>query len=140
MLVYIRRKLFHCYLEKEPNYSLPLVPKHVLREVEDLKPSLEAVNICHHGGETTVVLEGRNLWFCYQTTVGEHHQLLPAQKATASSIQFNLPLKSVAKGEKVKVSLQSHFSKAVKYCLIPNIEVNLMYVCHCDLDKTTYYF
>ena len=101
--------------------------------MEDLKPSLEAVNICHHGGETAVVLEGKNLWFCYQTTVGGHHQLLPAQKATASSIQFNLPHKAVVttvEDGKVRVSLQSHFFRAVRNSFNPNVEVKFI-CCTC---------
>ena len=62
-------------------------------------------------------------------TVGGHHELLPAQKATAISIRFNLPRKdgaiNVVSG-KVKVSLQSHFSRPMKDSIVVNVEVSVM--------------
>ena len=95
----------------------------------ELKPSIRAIDICHHGNEIAVVLDGENLWFCHQVTVGGHHELLPAQKATAVSIRFNTPRKegaiNVVSG-KVKISLQSHFSRPAKDSFVANIEVSVM--------------
>ena len=94
----------------------------------ELKPSVLAIDICHHGNETAVVLEGENLWFCHQVTVGGHHELLPAQKATASSIQFNFPREDgsidIERGE-VKITLQSHFSKSIKDSITTNVEASI---------------
>ena len=98
----------------------------------ELKPSVLAVDIGHHGNETAVVLEGENLWFCHQVTVGGHHELLPAQKATASSIQFSIPRKDsaiIVEDEKVKVSLQSHFFKPINESTAANVEVSVIFSC-----------
>ena len=95
----------------------------------ELKPSIRAIDICHHGNEIAVVLEGENLWFCYQVTAGGHHELLPAQKATAISIRFNIPRKEGAinvESGKVKVSLQSHFSRPIKDSIVANVEVRFV--------------
>ena len=101
----------------------------------ELKPSIRAINICHHGNEIAVVLEGENLWFCHQVTVGGHHELLPAQKATAISIRFNIPRKDGAinvESGKVKVSLQSHFSRPMKDSIVANVEVSTF--CKCMIN------
>ena len=85
---------------------------------------MQAVNISHHGNETAVVLEGEDLWFCYETTVGEHHQLLPARETTASSIQFNIPRKAITvEHGKVKVLLKSLFNKPYNEYITAHIEV-----------------
>ena len=131
MLQYIRRKVFYGYLEKEPKYSLPSAPKDAPGELHDLKPSVQAVNICHHGNEAVVVLEGKNLWFCHQITVGRCNQLLPAQKTTASSIQFNFEHKdrhkiTISDG-RVMVSIQSYFNRKVEKFVTAHLEVKYYY-------------
>ena len=120
--------LFHGYLDESPKYSLPSSHRPP-RVMVELKPSVRSVDICHHGNEIAVVLEGENLWFCHQVTVGGHHELLPAQKATASSIQFNIPRKDGVinvEGEKVIVSLHSHFFKPNKEAIMVNVEVMII--------------
>ena len=126
MLRYIRGKVFHGYLEKEPKYSLPSAKKYAPGELPHLKPCLTAVNIHHHGDETAVVLEGKNLWFCLKTTVSDHHQQLSAQETTASSIQFNIPYNAAVitvRDGKVKISLQSNFAKPFKGFVAASLEV-----------------
>ena len=127
MLEYTQVKLFFGYLDKTPKYSLPSAPAHPPGMMVELKPSVRAVDIYRHGNETAVVLEGENLWFCHQVTVGGHHEPLPAQKATAVSIQFNVPHKDGAikvEAGKVSVSLLSQFSRPVKETIVANVEVS----------------
>ena len=134
VLEYVREKLFHGYLDKESKYSLPSSPAHPPGGMTELKPSVRAVDICHHGNEIVVVLEGENLWFCHQVTVGGHHELLPAQKVTASSIQFSIPHKDAVLNVeygKVKVFLQSHFSRSMKESIVVNVEVSAMRASAC---------
>ena len=129
MLKYIQAKLFLGYLDKDPKYSLPSAPAHSPGTLSNLKPSVRSVEICHHGNETAVVLEGENLWFCHQVTVGGHHELLPAQKATASSIQFNIPRQDgniEIKDGKVKISLENHFFRSTTESVTPNVEVTII--------------
>ena len=101
----------------------------------ELKPSVRAVDICRHGNETAVVLEGENLWFCHQVTVGGHHELLPAQKATALSIQFNIPHQECdifnVEDDKVKVSLQSHFSSPIEESISASVKVSTVFFILC---------
>ena len=127
VLNYIQGMLFHGYLDQAPKLSLPSSPAHPPGGMAELKPSVRAVDICHHGNETAVVLEGENLWFCHQVTVGGHHELLPAQKATASSIQFSLSRQdnsiSIEDG-RVEICLQDHFSRPIKESVEVNVEVS----------------
>ena len=54
------------------------------------------------------VLEGSNLWFCYQVIVGTHAVKTPARDLSSSSIQFNFQKenhKIVTEDGKVKVVL-----------------------------------
>ena len=115
-LVYIRKKLFRGFLEKEPNYTFPSGQKLAPPIVPNLKPTIEAVKIRHHGDCTSVAVEGENFWFCYNVTVGHHSRRLPSQDITGSSIQFNGPqhkTSTATEGGKISVSLQSHFFKTV---------------------------
>ena len=88
-LVYIQKKLFRAFLEKEPNYTFPSAQKLAPLIVPNLKPTIEAVKIRHHGDRTSVAVEGENFWFCYNVTVGHHSRRLPSQDITGSSIQFH---------------------------------------------------
>ena len=114
---YIRKKLFHAFLEKEPKKdTFPSGQKLAPSIVPNLKPTIEAVKIRHHGDRTSVAVEGENFWFCYNVTVGRLSRRLPSQEITGSSIQFDGPQHKTSiatEGEEVHVSLQSHFFKTV---------------------------
>ena len=123
MLVY-NQKIFNAFLEKPPDkYSIAPAPKHLLGEVSMLRPVIQAVELRHHGGETAVTLEGINLWFCYQMSVGGHQVETPPQDFSSSSIQFNIPKekKRIAiENGRVKVILYSHFAKPIRQELVVN--------------------
>ncbi len=110
------QKLFHAFLDRAPKYDLPPWSKHTLGAVGLLRPSIEAVDLQHHGSEKAVTMKGKNLWFCYQVSVGGHSVKTPPQDLSGTSIQFNVPQsKDIATdGGIVKVTTQSHFSKPVK--------------------------
>ncbi len=109
-------KLYHGHLEKAPKYKLPPLSKHPPGPVSQLKPSIEGVELRHHGSETAVALEGKNLWFCYQLSVGGHSEKTPPQDLSGTSIQFNIPKgkSSTTDGGSVRVTTHSHFTKPVK--------------------------
>ena len=112
--MYIQKKLFRAFLEKEPNYTFPSAQKLAPPIVPNLKPTIEAVKIRHHGDRTSIAVEGENFWFCYNVTVGCHSRRLPSQEITGSSIQFDGPqhkTSTVTEDRKVNVSLQGHFFK-----------------------------
>ena len=108
---------------RDPKYSIPSAPKHAPGEISDLKPDVESVELCRLGSETAIVLEGSNLWFCYQLIVGTHTVKTPARDLSSSSIQFNFQKenhKIVTEDGKVKVVLHSHFAKPVKQMVSAN--------------------
>ena len=79
-----------------------------------LKPSVTSVELHSHGNELAVVVEGSNLWFCYQVSVGGHTVQTPAHDLSGTSIQFIIQREeSKVKVEEGKVIavLYSHFSK-----------------------------
>ncbi len=110
------QKQFRGYLDKAPKYPLPPVSKHPPGPVSLLKPSIEGVELRHNGSETAVALEGKNLWFCYQLSLGGHSEKTPPQDLSGTSIQFNIPKgKSITtEGGSVRVTTHSHFAKPVK--------------------------
>ncbi len=125
------QKLFHGFLDRAPKYDLPLWSKHTPCAVGLLRPSIEAMELRHHGSEKAVAMEGRNLWFCYQVSVGGHSVQTPPQDLSGTSIQFNLSQsKAVATDDGiVKVTTQSHFSKSVKHEVsITEKKVSLIHV------------
>ena len=131
-LVYIRKKLFRGFLEKEPNYTFPSGQKLAPPLVPNLKPTIEAVKIRHHGDHTSVAAEGENFWFCYNVTVDRHNRRLPSQEITGSSIQFDGPqhkTSTVTEDRKVPVSLQSHFFKNVNQDVQVDEKVRALYIC-----------
>ncbi len=111
------QKLFRCFLDKAPKYDLPPWSKHTPGAVGLLRPSIEAVELRNHGSEKAVALEGRNLWFCYQVSVGGHSVKTPPEVLSGTSIQFNVPERKMiaTDGGIVKVATHSHFSKPVKH-------------------------
>ena len=131
-LVYIRKKLFRGFLEKEPSYTFPSAQKLAPPIVPNLKPMIEAVKIRHHGDNASVAVEGENFWFCYNVTVGCHSRRLPSQDITGSSIQFDGPqhkTSTVTEDRKVHVSLQSHFFKNVNQEVQVDEKVRALYIC-----------
>lgn len=111
------QKLFHSHLEKFPKYSIPTWSRHPPDPVSMLRPSIEGVEIRHHGSETAIALEGSNLWFCYQISVGDHCKKTPPQDLSGTSIQFNISKPSratITDGGSAKVTAQSHFVKPIK--------------------------
>ena len=112
--------VFENYLDKSPKYSFPDALRHALGDVDDSKPSIYEVQIHHHGNESAVVMEGNNLWFCYQLSFRGLKLSVPASDISGSSIQFNgvkVPIESTAalsSGKEI-VNLFSHFkSKAIR--------------------------
>ena len=90
-----------------------------------LKPSVTSVELHSHGNELAIVVEGSNLWFCYQVSVGGHTVQTPAHELSGTSIQFNIPMEEnkvkVEEG-KVMVVLYSHFSKKPFNKEVPTIQ------------------
>ena len=79
-----------------------------------LKPSVTSVELHSHDNELAVVVEGSNLWFCYQISIGGHTVQTPAHDLSGTSIQFNIQReesKVKVEEEKVMAVLYSHFSK-----------------------------
>jgi len=90
-----------------------------------LKPTVTSVELHSHGNELAVVVEGSNLWFCYQISIGGHTVQTPAHDLSGTSIQLNIPMEeSKVKVEegKVMVVLCSHFSKKPLNKEVPTIQ------------------
>ncbi len=106
-------KIFLAHLEKAPQYKFPTESQRLSGMVDLLRPSIVAVELRHHGNETAVALEGSNLWFCYQISVGSHSVPTPPQDLSGTSIQFNVPdgKRIAAEGGKVQVTVKNHFLK-----------------------------
>ena len=110
------KRVFEGHLDKHPKYSLPETMKHALGDVDDLRPSLCEIKIHHHGSESAIVVEGSNLWFCYQVSFRGHKILILASKVSGSSIYFNVATvhcnRSVAKED---ISVDNYFkSKPIR--------------------------
>jgi len=111
------KKVFIGFLDRDPKYSIPSAPKHAPGGISDLKPNANSVELRRLGSETAIVLEGSNLWFCYQVIIGAHTMKTPARDLSSSSMQFNVQKenhKIATEDGKVKVVLHSHFAKPVK--------------------------
>ena len=120
------KKLFISYLDKDPKYSIPLAPKHAPGEIGDLKPIIDSVELHHLGSETAIALEGSNLWFSYQVSIGMLQSVkIPARDISGSSIQFNVQKenhKISTENGKVKLVLHSHFAKPVREEVTTNVK------------------
>ena len=108
------QKIFRSFLEKFPEYIPPSLAKQFPTELTMLKPSVTSVELHSHDNELAVVVEGTNLWFCYQISIGGHTVQTPAHDLSGTSIQFNIQREEskveVEEG-KVMVVLYSLFSK-----------------------------
>ena len=128
------QKIFRSFLEKSPEYIPSSSAKQPLTELTMLKPSVTSVELHSHGNELAIVVEGSNLWFCYQISIGGHTVHTPAHDLSGTSIQFNIPKEEskvkVEKGE-VMVVLCSHFSKKPFSKAVPALQkVGLAYPSH----------
>ena len=136
------KSLFERYLDKPPKYSFPEFLPHTLGDVDDSKPSIYEVQIHHHGTESAVVMEGTNLWFCYQLSFRGLKLSVPASDISGSSIQFNgikVPTESAStlSLRKETVNLFSHFkSKFVRQEVEVHERVSKMM---CDMQCAEYY-
>ena len=115
------QKILRSFLEKCPEYTPPSPAKQSPVELTMLKPSITSVELHSHGNELAIVAEGSNLWFCYKISIGGHTIQTPAHDLSGTSIQFNIQReesKIEVVGEKVAVSVHSHFSKKpLSYCV-----------------------
>ena len=108
------QKIFRSFLVKCPEYTPPSRPKQSPVELTMLKPTITSVELHSHSNQLAVVVEGSNLWFCYQISIDSHTIQTPAHDLTGTSIQFNIQReesKIKVVEEKVGVSVYSHFSK-----------------------------
>ena len=83
------QNIFKNHLDKHPKYSFTETIKHALGDLDDLKPSVCEVQIHHHGSESSMVMEGSNLWFCYQVSFRGKRLPISASCISGSSLQFN---------------------------------------------------
>ena len=111
-------KMYRGYLEKDPEYKIPPLAKKSPESVESIKPMVSGITIHEHGSEIALVLEGRNLWFCYQFSVNGENTSTPACDISGTSIKLNIDkdsrtsLSSLTDGEEVKVKVHNHFFKS----------------------------
>ena len=111
------KRVFEGILDKCPKYSFPETLQHALDDLHDLRPSLCEIQIHHHGNESAVVVEGSNLWFCYQVLFRGQKMLIPAKNMSGSSICFNVDMVSCNPQSVVKedISVDSYFkSKPIR--------------------------
>ena len=103
------QKIFRSFLEKFPEYIPPSSAKQLPTELTILKPSVTSVELHSHGNELAVVVEGSNLWFCYQISIGGHTVHTPAHDLSGTSIQF------IIQREESKVKVEEGKVMAVLY-------------------------
>ena len=109
--------IFVGYLDKHPEYSIPKSMESViLGDVEDLKPEIhDIIQIHHHSNQSAIVIEGHNLWFCYQVSFRGHKVLIPASDISGSSISFNVANLKSSNQEEERVALGNYFkSKSIQ--------------------------
>jgi len=116
------QKIFRSFLEKCPEYTSPSPAKQLPVELTMLKPSITSVELHSHGDELAVVVEGSNLWFCYQISIGSHTIQTPAHDLSGTSIQFNIQREESeieVVEEKVWVVVYNYFSKKPLSNIVP---------------------
>ena len=82
------KDIFECYLDKHPKYLFPGYKQHAPDDLNNLRPSIEGIQIHHHGNQYAVVVEGKNLWFCYQISFRGQKLPIPASEISGSAIQL----------------------------------------------------
>ena len=129
------QKIFRSFLEKFPEYIPPSLAKQFPTELTMLKPSVTSVELHSHDNELAVVVEGSNLWFCYQISIGGHTVQTPAHDLSGTSIQFNIQKEeSKVKVEEGKVMavLYSLFSKKPLSEEVPALQKVSVSYRYCD--------
>ena len=112
------QKMYRGYLEKDPEYKIPPLAKRSPDPADDMKPMVTGIKIHEHGSEVALVLEGRNLWFCYQLSINGENTSTPACDISGTSIKLNFDkgsrtsLSSLTDGEEIKVKVHNHFLKS----------------------------
>ena len=128
----ISQKVLCRYLERSPLYSMPPLYATAYEMLEISHPSVKQLNVDIYDNEVAVTVEGQNLWFCQQVTVGNYTVETPADKVTGNSIQFNCNInqkKALAiQNDKVRVTIQNQFCKPIKIRECPvEIKVSPVY-------------
>ena len=105
------KSIFEVHLDRNPKYLFPVTVPCALDDIDGLKPSVREVQIHHHSSESAVVVEGSNLWFCYQVSFRGQKMSIPASDLSGSSIHFTVPSNphSVSMYGKEIISLDNHF-------------------------------
>ena len=106
------KNIFDAHLDKPPKYTFPETPKHAIGDVNDLRPCVSEILIHYHGNESAIVLEGENLWFCYQISFRGHKVPVAAADVSDTSIQFKNALyeSPSRKCNKETITLHNFFS------------------------------
>ena len=116
-------KVLRTHLEKDPDKYVIPTTKKCDAEFSSLKPAVKSVSVYKYPNEHSVVLEGKNLWFCHEIQLGEGKNVLPikssAQNITGRSIQFNfrpteVSERLVGNDGKMQVILHSHFAQQIQ--------------------------
>ena len=113
------KDMFECYLDKQPKYLFPGSKQRALSDLNNLRPSVEGIQIHHHGNQCAVVVEGSNLWFCYQISFRGQKSAIPASEISGSAIQLIIDnmsgkIEALSSGREY-VTLYNHFkSKAIR--------------------------
>ena len=82
------KDIFESYLDKHPKYVFPESKQHALGDLNNLRPFVEGIQIHHHGNQYAVIVEGSNLWFCYQISFRGQKLPIPASEMSGSAIQL----------------------------------------------------
>ena len=99
-----------------------------------LIPTLARIELQIHPNEHILVLEGENLWFCYELQLGDYSNMVDIdtnfQNVTQRMIRFNFPpnerLLGLAAEDLVKITLTSQFANPIRQNM--NIQVMQMTV------------
>ena len=112
------RKMHRGYLEKDPEYKIPPLAEMSPEPVGSMRPIVSGITIHEHGSEIALVMEGRNLWFCFQLSVNGENTSTHACAISGTSIKLNFDkdsrtsLSSLTDGEEVKVKVHNRFFKS----------------------------
>ena len=112
MMVYID-KIVRGYLEKrQERYRIPDT-LHTPTPFASLTPVVTGVVIHDQGTETCIVVDGNDLWFCYQLIINGVTVSIPPNIVSGSSIKVIVPgsggLSNVNDGEMITIVIDSHF-------------------------------
>lgn len=117
-----QHNVFRAYLEKVPPEYVPPTLKCDALKVGTLKPNVTFSRIMKFPNEHAVVLEGSNLWFCYEVHLGERDNKIVSIKISEAissrSIQFTYEptdkSERLVTSNKMKIALHSHFANPIR--------------------------